>query len=89
MEIQIDAHSLERAIERGVTVEEIKEVIYKGQEIPAKYGKLGKMKIFPFNKKRLSKFYEEKRVEVYYVIESKKIITVTVYAFYGSWEEKL
>ncbi len=32
-------------------------------------------------------FYHEKRVEVIYIIDNNVIITITVYVFYGKWEE--
>ena len=86
MEIQIDPHTLERAQERGATEDEIKDVINTGLRIPAKYGRLGKAKIYPFKQTRLAKYYEEKRVEVFYITEGDAIITVTVYVFYGKWE---
>ena len=37
MEIQIDTHTLERALERGTNQEEIRDVIISGNPIPAKY----------------------------------------------------
>ena len=45
-----------------------------------------KAKIYEFNQERHGKFYEQKRVELFYVIEEKMIVTVTVYVFYGKWE---
>jgi len=86
MEIQIDPHTLERAEERGTNEDEIKDAINTGFPIPAKYGRIGKAKIYEFKQNRLNKYYEEKRVEVFYTIERNKIITVTVYVFYGKWE---
>ena len=86
MEIQIDSHTLERAEERGANEEEIKDVINTGFPIPAKYNRMGKAKVYDFKQKRGSKYYEQKRVEVFYVIEGNIIITVTVYIFYGKWE---
>lgn len=86
MEIQIDTHTLERAEERGTIEDEIKDVINTGSNIPAKYGRIGKVKVYDFKQKRLDKYYEQKRVEVFYTIEGDKIITVTVYVFYGKWE---
>ena len=86
MEIRINAHTLERAEERGTNEEEIKEVVLTGFPIPAKYGRKGKAKIYDFKKTRLNAYYEQKRVEVFY-IEEDKLITVTVYVFYGKWEE--
>jgi len=84
--IQIDQHTLKRAEERGTNEKEIKDVINTGFTIPGKYGRLGKAKIYKFKKKRLGKYYEQKRVEVFYTIEGNAIITVTVYVFYGKWE---
>ena len=85
MKIQIDRHTLERAEERGTNEEEIADVIKTGFPSPAKYGREGKSKIYNFMDKRLDKFYEQKKVEVFYIIEKDTITTVTVYVFYGKW----
>jgi hypothetical protein len=71
---------------RPTTEEEIHDVITTGFPISAKYERLGKAKIYGFNQQRQGKFYEQKRVEVFYTIEGETIITVTVYVFYGKWE---
>ena len=86
MEIQIDPHTLERAEERGTNEDEIKDAINTGRGRPPTPGRIGKAKIYEFKQNRLNKYYEEKRVEVFYTIERNKIITVTVYVFYGKWE---
>ena len=86
MEIQIDPHTLERAGERGATEDEIKDVINTGLTIPAKYGRIGKAKVYDFKQNRYNKYYEQKRVEVFYLIKGDRIVTVTVYVFYGKWE---
>lgn len=88
MEIQIDPHTLERAEERGTDESEIRDVINTGFDIPARYGRIGRAKLYDFKKKRINRYYEQKRVEVFYTIERNKIITVTVYVFYGKWEAK-
>ncbi|MCL0074293.1 hypothetical protein M1O50_05445 [Dehalococcoidia bacterium] len=59
-----------------------------GFPIPAKYGRIGKAKVYDFKQKRHGKYYEQKRVEVIYSIEEEIIVTVTVYVFYGKWEEE-
>jgi len=87
VKVQIDPHTLERAGERGTNEEEIIDVIHTGFPIPAKYGRIGKAKIYDFKQKRHGKYYEQKRVEVFYIMEDDTIITVTVYVFYGKWEE--
>jgi len=86
MNIQIDPHTLERAEERGANAEEIMDVIISGTPVPAKYGRQGKTKIYDFKTNRLGKYYEHKRVEVFFVVEGDAIVTATVYVFYGKWE---
>ncbi len=86
MEIQIDSHTLERAEERGTNEEEIKDIIETGFNIPAKYERMGKAKVYDFKRKRCGKYCEQKRVEVFYAIEESLIVTVTIYVFYGKWE---
>lgn len=85
MEIQIDPHTLERALERGTNEMEIKDVIRSGSAISAKHGRQGKAKVYLFQQERHGKYYEQKRVEVIYTIEWDTIVTVTVYVFYGKW----
>ena len=86
MNIKVDIHTLERALERGTNEEEIKDVVLTGFPIPAKYNREGKAKVFEFKQKRHNRYYEQKLVEVYFLIEGDDIITVTVYVFYGKWE---
>jgi len=86
MDIFIDPHTLERAEERGTDENEIIDVINAGFSIPAKYDRLGKAKIYSFQKQRHGKFYNQKRVEIFYTIVENRVITVTVYVFYGDWE---
>jgi len=88
MEIQIDSHTLERAEERGANEQEIKDVIHGGFSIPARQGRLGKAKVYDFKQQRHGKYYEQKRIEVVYALEEETIVTVTVYVFYGKWEEQ-
>ena len=88
MKIQIDPHTLERAKERGTSVKEIKDVITTGFPIPAKRGRVGRTKVYPFRRTRLGKYYEQKRVEIFYTIEGSIIVTVTVYVFYGLWRHE-
>ena len=86
MRIQIDQHTLERARERGASEEEITDVIETGFWIPAKHGRMGKAKVYEFEKERHGAHYEHKRLEVFYVMEEDLVVTVTVYVFYGKWE---
>ena len=86
MRITIGYHTLMRAEERGTNEAEIKDVLITGFSIPAKYGKIGKAKVYEFDRMRHSKHYRQKRVEVFYLLEGDELITVTVYVFFGAWE---
>lgn len=88
MIIRIENHTLEQAEERGVSRDEIVETLKNGVPFTAKYGRIGKFKVFPFGKVWRGKYKAEKKVEVIYTIEKDSIITVTVYAYYGMWEAK-
>ena len=85
MDIQIDPHTLERAAQRGASKEEIIDVLISGVSLLAKQGRLAKAKVYEYKQTRLENYYEQKRIEVFYVEEYGKIITVTVYVFYGKW----
>jgi hypothetical protein len=78
VEIQIDPHTLARAAELGTS--------NAGFSVPGKYGRLGKCKVYDFQQTRHGRFYEHRRVEVFYTSERDIMITVTVYVFYGRWE---
>ncbi|MFH1927850.1 MAG: hypothetical protein ABIK79_06730 [Chloroflexota bacterium] len=88
MEIRVGPHTLERAEERGTDGNEIKDVVETGFAVPAKHGRMAKAKVYEFGRRRHGKFYDEKRVEVIYTVEGSTAITVTVYVFYGKWEEQ-
>jgi len=86
MHIRIDAHTLERAGERGASREEIEEVIRTGSTVPARSGRLARTKVFPFARWWRGGQYEQKMVKVVYSVEGEVATTVTVYVFYGKWE---
>lgn len=87
MNVRIDPHTLQRATERGTNEAEIREVIATGLRISAKHGREGSAKVFRFHQMRGGRYYEHKRVEVIYTVEAGTVITVTVYVFYGTWDE--
>lgn len=86
MNILIEQHSLIRAKERGTNRNEILDVIKTGKAVSARYGKMAKYKIYEYNEYLLGKHYDQKMVKVFYTIQENTIITITVYVFYGKWE---
>jgi hypothetical protein len=67
MKTRIDAHTTARAIERGTTDDEIREVLETGTPLPAREGRQSKIKTFTFEQERFGRRYAQKRVEVIYV----------------------
>ena len=88
MNIRIDPHTAERAIERGTSEDEIRDVLETGSPLPAADGRLCKAKVYDFGQERLGRHYLQKRVEVIYTIEKGTVVTVTVYVFYGQWKDR-
>ena len=87
MQIRIEPHTLKRALERGANEHEIIEVLNNGTTVVAKEGRSAKAKVFEFNALRNEKHYHQKKIEVYFIIEALTIVTITVYVYYGKWEE--
>lgn len=81
--------SLERAKERGVTREQVEDVLRTGKPVTAALGRLAKTKIYDYHGIWKHQFYEQQLVKVIYVIEDDTMITVTVIAHYGRWREVL
>lgn len=86
MNVQIDPHTLKRLVERGTTEDEIRDVVENGQPVNARHGRLAKAKVYDYKQERHGRYYEQKRVEVIYVVENGVVVTVTAYVFYGKWE---
>ncbi len=84
-EIRIDPHTVQRAEERGVSVQEIEIVIREGEPVEAARGRAARFKVFDFYSIRNGRSYDQKKVLVVYQIHGSVIVTVTVYAFYGRW----
>jgi hypothetical protein len=85
MIIRIEPHTKQRAKERGVSEEEIRDTLDNGMPVFAKPNRLCKSKVFPFMSEWNGKIYEEKKVNVFYLIENNEIITITVYVYYGKF----
>lgn len=86
MDIHISPHTPHRAQERGTDADEIKDVILHGRSVPVGQGRLCRARVYPYQQHRLGRYYEQKRVEVVYVMEAGTAVTVTVYVFCGQWE---
>ena len=86
MKVLIGDHALQRAKERVTNTAEIEEVLRSGSYIDAKYGRMGKAKVFDFRSMRNGAYYNQKRVEVYCIVKHDATTVITAYVFYGTWE---
>ena len=88
MKIRIDPHTLERAEDRGATEEEIQDVLENGEFISAKRDRLMKAKVYPYGRKRLENFTSKSGLKLSTCWKIAFMVTVTVYVYYGLWEDR-
>ena len=83
-ESALHPHLRARMLQRGVTKEEIEKVLNNGWEADdAKSGTLGKVFVFSYKGDWEGKYFEEKKVRVYYKLVNGGFTLLTVKARYG------
>ncbi|MDO9529516.1 MAG: DUF4258 domain-containing protein [Syntrophales bacterium] len=82
MTIRFHPHARERMEERGVTIDEVKAAIEKGEQFPAKFERIGFRRNFSFHKKWRGKYCSTKQVEAYAVQEGSSWLVITVITRY-------
>ncbi len=75
-------HAKERALERGATEAEVIATVEKGEQFPAKFGRVGFRRNIPFNGVWGGQCYLVKQVEAYAVKEAGDWIVVPVITKY-------
>jgi hypothetical protein len=79
MIVRFHSHAKERIEERGATEEEVRSTVELGERFPAKFGRTGFRRNFPFNGLWRGRSYQTKQVEVYALEEKPRnwlVITV-------------
>jgi hypothetical protein len=79
MKIRFHPHALERIKERGATEEEARSTVESGEKFPAKFGRVGFRRNFPFDQQWRGRSFSTKQIEVFAVEESPQdwlVITV-------------
>jgi hypothetical protein len=82
MAIKLHPHAKARAVERGTTEAEVISTVEEGESFPAKYGRLGFRRNFPFDGMWRGKHFLVRQVEAYAVKEVGDWIVVTVVTRY-------
>ncbi len=87
MVITFSPHAFESMEERGVTQEEVEITVAEGQAAQARAARKAKAKVFTQGYPWKGRLYPHKRVRVIYAEVREDIVVVTVYGYYGRWEE--
>lgn len=82
MAVAFHPHARERAHERGAGESEVIATIEAGERFPAKFGRTGFRRNFPFNDMWRGKRYRTKQIEVFAVEESARWLVITVLVRY-------
>ncbi len=80
--VRLHPHALERLSERGATEQEVVATVEEGESFPAKYGRTGFRRNFPFNGAWQGKIYVTKQIEAYAVEEDNDWVVITVITRY-------
>jgi hypothetical protein len=82
MMVRLHPHAKVRLIERGATEQEIVETVEKGEAFPAKFGRQGFRRNFPYKGLWRDKYYTTKQIEVYAVKEDGDWLVITAITRY-------
>lgn len=80
--VTLHPHAQDRLLERGASKEEVVATVEGGESFPAKYGRTGFRRNFPFNSIWRGKHYAIKQIEAYAVKEDKDWVVITIVTRY-------
>ncbi len=80
MAVRLHPHARERMEERGTTEDEIRVTVEGGEQFPAKFGRSGFRRNFPFVGSWRGRQYSTKQVEIYAVRDRSDWLVITVLA---------
>jgi hypothetical protein len=82
MKVRLHPHARQRMKERGATESEVRGTVEQGEQFPAKFGRIGFRRNFPFDDVWRGKHYRTKQVEAYAVEEDASWLVITVITRY-------
>ena len=82
MKIELHPHARERLAERGAAEAEVVSTVSEGERFPAKYGRTGFRRNFPFEGEWRGRRYSTKQVQAYAVFEEQRWLVITVVTRY-------
>ncbi len=78
--VDVDPHARERMHERGAAEDEVVATIHEGERFPAKFGRVGFRRNFPFDGVWRGRRYGTKQLEIFAVEENGRWVVITVIA---------
>ena len=82
MAVRLHPHALGRMAERGATEDEVTATVEQGEQFPARFGRTGFRRNFPFDTEWRGRNYRTKQVEAYAVQEGGDWLVITVITRY-------
>lgn len=82
MTVCFHPHARERMDERGATEDGVVATVEKGEQFPARFGRAGFRRNFPFDSQWRGRHYNTKQVEAYAVLEAGDWLVITVVTRY-------
>lgn len=86
MTIRLHTHARARLAERGATESEVLATVESGEQFPAKFGRTGFRRNFPFADEWRGRRYASKQVEAYAIREGDGWLVITVIVKYFGQE---
>jgi hypothetical protein len=83
MNVRLHPHAKARLAERGATEDEVVAAVEHGEQFPAKFGRVGLRRIFPYNAPWNGRHYKFKKVEAYAVQENGWLVITVIVKFFG------
>ncbi len=75
--VRLHPHATNRLAERGATESEVAATIERGESFPAKFGRMGFRRNFPFEGEWRGRRFSTKQIEVYAVREGADWLVIS------------
>lgn len=82
MKVRLHPHAIDRLRERGATAEEVAATVERGEQFPAKHGRAGFRRNFPFEGEWNGRRYSTKQIEAYAVEEEGWLVITAIVKFF-------
>lgn len=80
--VRLHPHAKERIAERGATEAEVVATVQEGEQFPAKLGRTGFRRNFPYDQAWRGRTYANKQVEAIAVAESGWLVITVIVRFF-------